>query len=94
MEGPLLTASLDLNVRIVERLQYNRTPEEKKPFIGMSPTEALDMTYELSAQANICMNYATGSTKSLVAEELDVVRQDLETTQKENTELSRRLKEL
>lgn len=75
-------------MHVAERLQFNLTPEENKPFKGMSRGEALDMAYELNAWASICMNYAADSTKSLLAEELDTVRQDLDAVEKKNTELS------
>ncbi|KOM29349.1 hypothetical protein LR48_Vigan647s001000 [Vigna angularis] len=60
---------------------------------GPLDPHALNMAYELTARANICMNYAAGSTKSLLAEELDTVRQELESSKKANVELSLRLED-
>ncbi|KOM37569.1 hypothetical protein LR48_Vigan03g095100 [Vigna angularis] len=80
LEGPLCTGPLDPSLSIVERLQYNLQPDEKKPFREMSPSEALDMAYEL-----------TGAAKSLMVEELETARQDLEAAQKENINLLLRL---
>ncbi|KOM25938.1 hypothetical protein LR48_Vigan205s007500 [Vigna angularis] len=91
--SPLLSGPLDPLVHVAKWLQYNLTPKEKIPFKWMSTGKALDMAYELNARASICMNYAAGSTKSLLSEELDIVRQELETSQKENAELSRCLEE-
>ncbi|BAU01527.1 hypothetical protein VIGAN_11078000 [Vigna angularis var. angularis] len=92
--GPVLFGPLDPLIHVAERLQYNPTPEEKIPFKRMSPGEASDMAYELIARASVCMNYAAGSTKSLLTEELDTVRQDLEASQKKNAELTRHLEEI
>ncbi|KOM47838.1 hypothetical protein LR48_Vigan07g154200 [Vigna angularis] len=61
--GPLLSRPLDPLVHVAERLQYNLKQ--------MSPDEALDMAYELTARASICMNYVAGSAKCLLVEELD-----------------------
>lgn len=85
---------LDPNVRITELLQYNLNLEEKLCFRGMSTVELLDMAYELNVWANICLTYAAGSTKSLMAKELEVAQKDLEASQKENQSFSLRLAEI
>lgn len=51
------------------------------------------MAYELNVWANVFMNCAAGSTRTLIAKELEIVRQDLEATKKESTNLSLRLVE-
>ncbi|KOM27495.1 hypothetical protein LR48_Vigan431s000900 [Vigna angularis] len=78
--SPLLFGPLEPHVQVAERIQFNLTPEEKIPFKQMLPSEALDMAYALTTRASICMNYDAGSIKSLLAEELDTVRQELETS--------------
>lgn len=70
-------------------LEYNLDPGEKKPFKGMTTTEALDMAYELNVRSNLCMAFAAGSAKSLIAEELEIATQDLENSQKGNKDLAR-----
>lgn len=92
--APLLTGPLDLNVHVSDRLQFNMTPEEKKPFKGMTPSESLNMAYELITQASVFMNYFAGTTKPLLVAELETTCKNLEAAQKENTTLSTHLEEL
>lgn len=94
ISGPLLFDPLDPNVHVADRLQYNLTPEERKPFKEMSLSESLNMAYELIARASVCMNYFAGTTKPLLVAELEVARKDLETAKKENAKLSCHLEEV
>lgn len=45
--APLLTGPLDPNVHVADRLRFNLSVKEKKPFKGMTPSESLNMAYEL-----------------------------------------------
>lgn len=94
MSGPLLAGPLDPNVHVADRLQFNLNAEEKKPFKEMTPSELLNMAYELIARASICMNYFVGTTKPLLVSELETAQQDLEKAQKENTTLTTRIEEI
>lgn len=50
--------------------------------------EAWDMAYELNVWSNICMAYVAGTTKSLMAKELETVWKDLEASLKANEDLT------
>lgn len=89
--GPLLSGSLDQNVHVPDRLQFKLTPEEKKTFKEMSPSESLNMAYELMARASVCLNYSVGTTKPLLVSELETAHKDLATTKKEISSLTERL---
>lgn len=93
LTAPLLTGPLDPNVHVTDRLQFNLNVEEKKPFKEMSPSESLNMAYELIDRSSICMNYFAGTTKSLLVAELETTQKDLEEAKKENTTLSLHLEE-
>ncbi|XP_022632808.1 uncharacterized protein LOC111240951 [Vigna radiata var. radiata] len=91
---PLLTGPLDRNVHVVDRLQFNLNAEEKKPFKGMTPSESLNMAYELIARASVCLNYTARMNKPMLVTELETTMKSLEETKKENTALALRIDEL
>lgn len=57
----------------------------------MTPTEYLDMAYELLARASICLNYSVGTTKPLLVSELENANKSLATAKKEISILTERL---
>lgn len=93
-EYSLLTGPLDPNVHVSSLLQFNLNAEEKKPFKGMSPSESLNMAYELIAQASVCLNYTVGTTRPLLITKLENAHKDLEVVRKDNTTLSHRIEEM
>lgn len=93
-EGPSLAGSFDLNVHLADRLEYHLAPEDKRLFHGMTTNDAMDMAYELNVQANLCLAYAAGFTNSIIVEELEAARLELEKAKKSNEELSLRFEKL
>ncbi|KOM29888.1 hypothetical protein LR48_Vigan831s000600 [Vigna angularis] len=93
-DGPLLAGPFDSTVHLADRLEYRLNPEEKKLFHGMTTGEAVDLAYELNVRANLCLAYAAGSAKSILAEELESARLDLTKAQKSNEDLTRRVEQL
>lgn len=91
---PLLTSVLDPNVHVSDRLQFNLNVEEKKSFKGMSPSESLNMAYELIARASVCLNYTTGTTRPLLVVELENAQKELKKVKKDNTALTTRIEEI
>lgn len=94
MNTPLLTSVLDPNVHVSDRLQFNLNAEEKKSFKGMSPSESLNMAYELIARASVCLNYTASTTRPLLVVELENAQKDLEAVRKDNTSLFTRIEEM
>lgn len=92
--GPLLIGPLDPQVHVADCLQFNLTPEERVPFKGMTPSESLNMAYELIARASVCLNYAAGTTKPLLVAELETATHSLNQLKKENATLTARIEEL
>lgn len=90
----MLTGPLDPNVHVADRLQFNLNAEEKKPFKGMTPSQSLNMAYELIAQASVCLNYTVGTTKPLLVTELENAQKELAALKEKNDTLSHRLEEL
>lgn len=60
----------------------------------MTPSESLNMAYELIARASVCLNYTAGTTKPLLVAKLEAAMKSLEDTKKENTALALRIEEL
>ncbi|KOM26347.1 hypothetical protein LR48_Vigan252s005900 [Vigna angularis] len=84
----------DSTVHLADRLEYRLNPEEKKLFHRMTTGEAVDLAYELNVRANLCLAYAAGSAKSILAEELESTRLDSAKAQKSNEDLTRRIEKL
>ncbi|KOM41327.1 hypothetical protein LR48_Vigan04g152500 [Vigna angularis] len=93
-EGPLMAGPFDSTVHLADRLEYRLDPEENKLLHGMTTGEVVDLAYELNVRSNLCLAYAAGSAKSIIAEELEVARLDLEKAKKSNEDLTRRVEEL
>lgn len=93
-KGPLLAGPFDHSVNLADRLEYRLNSAEKKLFQGMIIGEVVNMAYELNVRANLCLAYATGSTNSIIAEEMELARLDLEKAQKSNEELNLHIEEL
>lgn len=92
--SPLLTDPLDPNVHVADRLQYNLSAKEKQPFKGMTPSESLNMAYELISRASVCLNFTVGTTKPLLVAELEAAQKDLKTVREENAKLTLCIEEL
>lgn len=60
----------------------------------MTPSESLNMAYELIAWASVCLNYTAGKTKPLLVAELETAHRDLEAVKKESTALSLCIEEM
>lgn len=60
----------------------------------MTPSESLNMAYELIARANVCLNYTAGTTKPLLVFELEATTKSLEDVKKENIALALRIEEI
>ncbi|KOM58075.1 hypothetical protein LR48_Vigan11g110900 [Vigna angularis] len=93
-EGPLLAGSFDSTVDLADRLEYRLNPEEKKLFHGMTIGEVVDLAYELNVRSNLCLAYAVGSAKSIIAEEFEAALLELEKAKKSNENLTRRVEEI
>lgn len=60
----------------------------------MTPSESLNMAYELISRASVCLNFTVGTTKPLLVGELETAQKDLEALREENTKLSLRIEEM
>lgn len=89
--GLLLSGPPDPNVHVSDCPQFNLSPKEREPFKTMTPTEYLDMAYELLARASICLNYSVRTTKPLLVSELENANKSLATAKKEISILTERL---
>ncbi|KOM55380.1 hypothetical protein LR48_Vigan10g127200 [Vigna angularis] len=87
-DGPLLVGPFDSTVHLADCLEYRLNPEENKLFHGMTTGEAVDLAYELNVRANLCLAYAAGSAKSILAEELESARLDVAKAKKSNEDLT------
>lgn len=94
MGVPPLVGPLDPNVQVADRIQFNLTRDQRKPFKGMTPSESLNIAYELIARASVCLNYIAGTTKPLLVAKLEAATKNLEDVKRDNVALTLRIEEM